>query len=410
MTQHSKVPGCAIHALVFIVALATGCGGSGIAENPDLACVPGAQVACACAGGGQGVQVCRDTGRALGSCMACPMTAGAGTGGEDAGASGGSADSSTPGVPTCSGAGVCAGAVATGGAGGTGGMTPHPATGGAGGTGGTPGTGGRAPSESAGKGGTTGAGGGARPTGGVAGLPGAAGMGGHLPAGSGGHRETNGGASPDAAVMGPGGGGGSMKDVVVVDGGASASGGRAASEHEQLVDVEIIQCLIGPSKSDGTEWDFDAKVPASATTALASALGFAGVGPIINFLATPTIAALSKPDPYGIAELDWNGTGFDPARSIVLADPANNMENTFQPLWLGTRGWASLPLSAPLMIRVTLMDEDLVYDDAIGVATISGAQVRAAFAAGGTYWVRTDEMTVRQILAIGIQVTPARAP
>lgn len=221
-------------------------------------------------------------------------------------------------------------------------------------------------------------------------------MGGHLPAG-------------------PGGGGGSTKDGSVADAGASASGGRRDSatpdsEPGQLVHVEIIQCLIGPSKSDGTEWDFSAKVPASTTTALASALGLPGVGPIINFLATPSIAALSKPDPYGIAELDWNGTGFDPARTIILADPTNNMDNTFQPLWLGTRGWASLPLSAPLMIRLTLMDEDLIYDDAIGVATISGAEIRAAFAAGGTYWVRTDEMTIKQILAIGIQVTPARTP
>ena len=206
-----------------------------------------------------------------------------------------------------------------------------------------------------------------------------------------------------------------MRDGGAEDAGASASGGRADSSTpavvpEQLVNIEIIQCLIGPSKSDGTEWDFSAKVPASTTTALASALGLPGVGPIINFLATPSIAALSKPDPYGTAELDWNGTGFDPARTIVLADPTNNMGNTFQPLWLGTRGWASLPLSAPLMIRLTLMDEDLIYDDAIGVATISGADIKAAFAAGGTTWVRTDGMTVKQILAIGIQVTPARTP
>jgi hypothetical protein len=176
------------------------------------------------------------------------------------------------------------------------------------------------------------------------------------------------------------------------------------------VNVEIIQCLVGPSKSDGTEWDFSATVPASVTTALASALGTPGIGPILNFLANPSIANLSKPDPYGIAELDWNGTGFDPTLAIVLADPSNNMGDTFQPLWLGTRGWAALPLSPSLMVRVTLMDEDLIQDDAIGVATISGAQIKAAFAAGGTYWVRTDEMTVKQILAIGIQVTPATAP
>lgn len=58
------------------------------------------------------------------------------------------------------------------------------------------------------------------------------------------------------------------------------------------------------------------------------------------------------------------------------------------------------------MVRVTLLDEDLVNDDAIGAATVSGTQIQAALAAGGTYWVRVEGMTFMQLLAIGIQVTP----
>jgi hypothetical protein len=214
--------------------------------------------------------------------------------------------------------------------------------------------------------------------------------------------------------LGPDGGGGSH-DGDVEDAAASASDARVdsstpAEPSEQFVNIEIIQCLVGPSKSDGTEWDFSATVSSSVTTALASALDLAGIGPILNFLATPSIKALSKPDPYGSAELGWVGSGFDPTLTIVLADTTNNMDDTFQPLWLGTRGWAGVSLSSSLMVRLTLFDEDLVYDDAIGVATISGAQIKAALAAGGTYWVRTDEMTVKQLLAIGIQVTSVGAP
>lgn len=59
------------------------------------------------------------------------------------------------------------------------------------------------------------------------------------------------------------------------------------------------------------------------------------------------------------------------------------------------------------MVRVSLQDEDLLNHDSIGVATVSGPQIQAAFAAGGTYWVRFEEMTFRQLLAIGIQVTSA---
>lgn len=170
--------------------------------------------------------------------------------------------------------------------------------------------------------------------------------------------------------------------------------------------IEILQCLIGPGKSDGTEWDFSAPIPQTVTTGLATALGAPGVGPIINYLGTAAVQALSKPDPMGWAELDWNGSGFDPDLEIILADVDTNMENTFQPLWLNVRGWRAVPLTTATMVRVTLFDEDLADHDAIGVATISGPQIQAALAAGGTYWIRVEQMTVNQLLAIGIQVTP----
>jgi hypothetical protein len=59
------------------------------------------------------------------------------------------------------------------------------------------------------------------------------------------------------------------------------------------------------------------------------------------------------------------------------------------------------------MVRVSLQDEDLLDADSIGTATVSSAQIQAALVAAGTYWVRVEEMTFKQLLAIGIQVTPA---
>ena len=178
-----------------------------------------------------------------------------------------------------------------------------------------------------------------------------------------------------------------------------------ASASPPLVTIEVVQCLIGPGKSDGTEWDYDGEIPQTVTTGLATVLGQPGVGPIINFLASSAVTALSKPDPYGWAEIATNGSGFDPANQIVLADTTTNMQDTFQPLWLNVRGWRSVLLSSSTMVRVTLLDEDLVNDDAIGIATIPASQLQAALAAGGTYWVRVDQMTQNQLLAIGVQVT-----
>src|SRR5438128_1981149 len=124
MIQQLKMPDRAFRALMFAVSFATGCGGSGIADNPDQVCVPGSQVMCACPGGGKGVQVCREDGATLGICMACPMPATGGAGDEAGGESGGRAGRTGTPIPagagglTCEGARDCEGTVSAGGAGG----------------------------------------------------------------------------------------------------------------------------------------------------------------------------------------------------------------------------------------------------------------------------------------------------
>ena len=325
----------------WMLFLLFGCGGgSGTKAN----CTPGVQQACACPGGGQGVQVCADDGERFGACTTCSSTVSTGMGGSIAGqASGG---------------------------------TP---AGGASGTAGAPGGGDTGPHDSGGSGGAVGAGSGGLAAGGSG--AGTGGLGGH---------DTGAAGAPASGSGGVGGGAG-----------GPGTGGAATP----LVTIEVVQCLIGPGKSDGTEWDYDGEIPQTVTTGLATVLGQPGVGPIINFLASSAVTALSKPDPYGWAEIATNGSGFDPANRIVLADTTTNMEDTFQPLWLNVRGWRSVPLSSSTMVRVTLLDEDLVHDDAIGIATIPGTQLQAALAAGGTYWVRVEQMTQNQLLAIGVQVT-----
>jgi hypothetical protein len=61
-------------AVLLCTLLCGSCGGG----SSEQACVPGAQVACACPGGGTGVQVCNDEGSKLGPCTACPAGTDAG--------------------------------------------------------------------------------------------------------------------------------------------------------------------------------------------------------------------------------------------------------------------------------------------------------------------------------------------
>jgi hypothetical protein len=161
------------------------------------------------------------------------------------------------------------------------------------------------------------------------------------------------------------------------------------------VNIDIISALLGPSKSDGTSWDVSSTVPASVTDALAVALEAPGTGPILNFMATATVQALSKPDPIGTAQLD-EGTGFDPTLNIELANEEDNTEDTFEPTWPGPPGWRSVKLSADLKVRLTIEDEDLVYNDDVGVATVTYTEIVAAWVDGRTYWVRVDKQTNKQ--------------
>jgi hypothetical protein len=175
------------------------------------------------------------------------------------------------------------------------------------------------------------------------------------------------------------------------------------------VNIEILSVLLGPSKSDGTSWDASGTVPSSVTDGLAAVLRLPGTGEILNFMASAAVQALSKPDPIGTAQIDVS-TGFDAKLDRELANDTNNTEDTFEPTWPGNPGWSSVMFSTDLKVRVKIKDADLVEDDDVGVATLVGSDIYQAWLDGRTYWVRVDEQTNRQLLAVAIQVTTAPAP
>jgi hypothetical protein len=173
-----------------------------------------------------------------------------------------------------------------------------------------------------------------------------------------------------------------------------------------IVAIDMLGALIGPCKSDHTEWDSTGPVPSAIIDGLATAAGQPEVGPLLDFMQQSAINALSKPDPYGIAEMDPDGSGFDPKLTITLATTADNTQDTFQPDWPPpTPGWRSVPFGPGLEVRVTLQDEDLVNPDDIGKATIKYEDLLAAWKAKDSHWVRVDGQTNKQLLAVQVQVS-----
>ena len=86
-------------AMLALAASAAGC-------EDDNPCTPAAQVACACPGRGEGVQVCLEDGSGFGPCEGCAASGGGGPGGAggagDAGGAGGAGGAgSAGGAPTC---------------------------------------------------------------------------------------------------------------------------------------------------------------------------------------------------------------------------------------------------------------------------------------------------------------------
>ena len=170
----------------------------------------------------------------------------------------------------------------------------------------------------------------------------------------------------------------------------------------ELVTVLVVDAVIGPGKSDGTQWDGYEYVPSSIRSDLAKVIGGGIRSKILDWLLSVANQGLAKPDPYGWVELDV-GNGYE--ADAWLAGTGDNTEDTFTPIWPGGgSGWSEVPFVSDLRLRVTLFDEDLVNDDDIGVAVINFDDVLEAWADGSKYYVLTADQTANQLLMVGIEV------
>jgi hypothetical protein len=190
------------------------------------------------------------------------------------------------------------------------------------------------------------------------------------------------------------------------DEGAGGEGGAAPLAMPKTISIELVGALIGPGKIDGTQWDLTDQVPPEILDALADAYGYPGMGKVLEVVQSAAYQALSKPDPFGVANLNPDGVGFDSKLNVNLADEATNTEDTFTPLWpMPFPGWQRLQVEPGMEVRVTLYDEDLALNDDIGTATITYDDILEAWTAGDSHWIRVEDQTNEQLIAVQIQVS-----
>jgi hypothetical protein len=167
----------------------------------------------------------------------------------------------------------------------------------------------------------------------------------------------------------------------------------------QLVHVSILGALIGPSKADGRPWDgpghVDPESMSKVISALAKTNAYAAATTVVLGL---SMDALSKPDPYGYAEL------LAP-NPVARVDLPLMYKDTFTPGWSSAE-FSDVALRKGARIRVTLVDKDLSNDDLIGTVELTRNDLRAALEAGTVYPVRVAEQSANQVLFINVSVAP----
>ncbi|MBZ0234325.1 MAG: hypothetical protein K8M05_18495 [Deltaproteobacteria bacterium] len=173
--------------------------------------------------------------------------------------------------------------------------------------------------------------------------------------------------------------------------------------------------LIRPAMIDGRTWDGpDLTSDQVAELADLAAL-LAGqpplYGDVAGWISNLAINTYAPPDPFGVAELAWNGP-FDPNLTQPVATTSNNEEDTLSPHWPGPPfpGWINVPTGPTLRVRLTLQDEDLIDDDIIGTVELNEADLRAAYNAGGVVGIPVYDQGVHQILYITLTVAQSAPP
>jgi hypothetical protein len=169
-----------------------------------------------------------------------------------------------------------------------------------------------------------------------------------------------------------------------------------------LVHIIFSGVLVGPTKSNGCQWDgptCNAGGAAGAVGAVKNAfLSSSPAAAVALTVAGPMMASLEKPDPEGTATLYAHGL-FTP---IGLP----KRQDSFTPTW--DARWTNVVLDETVRVHVVLDDADVVNNDDMGAFDLSFNDLMRALQTGGALSVRVSEPTFNQVLFAEVSVIAAR--
>lgn len=186
---------------------------------------------------------------------------------------------------------------------------------------------------------------------------------------------------------------------------APASPNASQRYRPLLATVILHDVCIAPTKADGTPWDWpspDAEPQLRKSLDAALALGGIDVGfrTVLGIFARPATQALAKPDVYGYADM-FRGPGVGPDRRSLPV-----LQDTFAPAWGDEMVWRSVMLVPSTHLGVHLVDKDLQNDDPIGDVELGLHELTMALAHGGNVPIPVSDQGERQVLYVGLSVTP----
>lgn len=163
--------------------------------------------------------------------------------------------------------------------------------------------------------------------------------------------------------------------------------------------MSIVSALIGPAKVSGLPWDGTGGAVDEATWGeLGIALGAAEpYSAAVGILASIADSGTARPDPKGTALL--YGAGTETEIELPMA-----FQDTYTPTWSDAT-LHNVPGNIDQRLRITLIDQDVMEDDPIGIVELTPADLEAARASGRIYQVRVSDQSQNQILFIGLSVS-----
>ena len=174
------------------------------------------------------------------------------------------------------------------------------------------------------------------------------------------------------------------------------------------VNVLVQTVYFAPAKVDGSAWDSDNKIPKEViqgiATAMADPITAKAAAEVFDLFQDIAIKKFEKPDPIIYADILNNGVT---ETSGWIVPPDTNEEDNYAPQFSGA-GVNNLPFDPSYSIRLKIDDEDLANNDSAGAPIITHQDISSALKLGGkTYFVKTNEESVGQVLFVGIAVFPA---